>query len=162
MGNRKKTIIFNGILFGFILGLSLLIAMPGTAALAGEIGADVEKILQDIRQDQPVPAVKYLKKAEPMNVDCTYYRGDYQGIEISVETHPNSQRVASILVQIPGPDRTKQVFAAVKRAIGPPRSSNPKRSEYGWEWPNYRTASLHYAKGAGSGTGATVISLFYR
>ncbi len=161
MGNGTKTI-FNGIFFRFILGLSFLIAMLGTPALAGEIGADVEKILRDIRQDQPVPAVTYLTKTEPVNVNCTYYRGNYQGIKISVETHPNSQRVASVLLQIPGPDRTKQVFPAVKRAIGPPRSSNPKKSEYGWEWPNYRTASLHYAKGAGSGTGTTVVSLFYR
>ena len=81
-----------------------------------------------------------------------------QGIEISVETHPNSRRVASILLEIAGPDRTKLVFPAVKRTIGSPRSSNPKKSEYGWEWPNYRTASLHYAKGAKPGEGSTVVS----
>ena len=161
MGDRKKTI-FDGILFRFIIGLSFLITMLGTAALAGEIGADVEKILRDIRQDQPVPAVPYLTKAEPVNADCAYYRGNYQGIEVSVETHPNSQRVASILLQIPGPDRTKQVLPAVKRTIGPPYSSSPKRSEYGWEWPNYRTASLHYAKGVKPGEGSTVVSIFYR
>lgn len=161
MGDRKKTLSY-GILIGLIFGLSFLIVIPGVGVLAGEIGADVEKILRDIRQDQAVPAVVYLKKAEPMNIDCTYYRGNYQGIEISVETHPNSQRVASILLQIPGPDRAKQIFPAVKRAIGPPRSSNLKRSEYGWEWPNYRTASLHYTKGVKPGEGSTVVSIFYR
>jgi hypothetical protein len=161
-GDRTKTIFINGILFRLILGLFFLIAMFGSAALAGEIGADVEKILRDIRQDQPVPAVAYLTKAEPVNVDCTYYRGNYRDIEISVETHPNSQRVASILLQIPGPDRTKELLPAVKRVIGPPRASNPKQSEYGWEWPKYRTASLHYVKGAKPGEGSTIVSIFYR
>ena len=57
MGNRRKRILVSA-LFGFgVLGLSLLIAMTGTSAMAGEVGADVERLLRDIRQDQPVPAV---------------------------------------------------------------------------------------------------------
>lgn len=149
-------------IYMFILGSLISIIMFSTSALAGDIGTDVEKILGEIRQDQPLPSLPYLKKAEPMNIDCVYYRGDYQGIRISVETHPNSQRVAAILLEIPGSDRTAQVLPAVKRVLGPPRSSDPGRSEYGWEWPRYRTASLHYAKGTRPGEGLTVISLFYR
>ncbi len=161
MGNRPQKVLYD-ILFRSLFGLSILIIMTGTAALAGEIATDVEKLLRDIRQDQPVPAVPYLEKSEPMNVDCAFYRGSYEGIEISVETHPKSQRVASILLRAPGPDRTKQILPAVKRVIGPPRSSSPKRSEYGWEWPGYRAASLHYAKGVRAGEGFTIVSIFYR
>ncbi len=161
MGNRRKKAAKN-ILFGCAFGLSIMILMLGAGAAAGEVAADVEKILREVRQDQPVPAVPYLKKGEPMNVDCVYYQGKYAGIEISVETHPNSRRVASILLQVPGPDRTEELLPAVKRVIGSPRAGNPDKSEYGWEWPNYRTGSLHYAKGAGPGEGFTVVSLFYR
>lgn len=160
MGNRVNKI-FQKTLFSLIVGWSFL-AMFSAASMAGDVGADVEKLLREVRQDEPVPVLPYLNKEEPMNIDCAYYRGKYEGIEISVETHPKSQRVASILLQVPGPDRTKQILPAVKRVIGPPRSSNPKRSEYGWEWPSYRAASLHYAKGARPGEGFTVVSIFYR
>ena len=159
MGDR---VIKYRFIYVFILGSLISIIMFGTSALAGDIGTGVEKILGEIHQDQPVSSLPYLKKAEPMNIDCAYYRGNYQGILISVETHPNSQRVAAILLEIPGSDRTAQVLPAVKRVLGPPRSSDPGRSEYGWEWPHYRTASLHYARGSRPGEGLTVVSLFYR
>lgn len=156
MGNGINKTIFGA------LGCAVLIAMLGAASFAGDVAADVEQVLRTVRQDQAVPAVPYLKKAEPVNVDCAYYRGNYADMNIAVETHPNSQRVASILLEIPGPDLTRQVLPAVKRVLGPVRSSNPKRSEYGWEWSGYRTASLHYAKGAKPGQGRTIVSIFYR
>ena len=157
MGHRK-----NERALAAVIGCAVLIVMLGSATFAGDIGTDVEKILREIRQDQPVPAAPYLTKTAPMNAGCTYYRGSYQNIKIAVETHPNSQSVASILLEVPGPDRTKQLLPAVRNVLGPPRSSNPKRSEYGWEWPNYRTASLHYARGAKPGEGLTIVSIFYR
>jgi hypothetical protein len=140
----------------------VLLFMPLFPAMATGLAGTVEKILREVRQDQPVPSVDYLKKGEPVNIDCTSYRGDYQGVRISVETHPNSQRVSSVLLEIAGPDRTKEILPAVKRVIGPPRTSSPKQSQYSWEWPKYRTASLHYVRGKGPGEGLTVVSLFYR
>jgi hypothetical protein len=136
--------------------------MLASAAVASDISADVEKILREIRQDQPVPALSYLKRAKSVNAGCAYYRGSYNGIEITVETHPDSDRAASILLQIPGADQTKQILPAVQRVIGPPRFSSPKESQYGWEWPKYRSASVHYARGGKSGEGITIVSLFYR
>lgn len=142
--------------------LTIVLIILTTVAVAADIPVDVEKILQEIRQDQPVPTLDYLQQAKPINVDCAYYRGDYHGIAITVETHPKSHRVASVLLQITGADRTRQILPAVKRVIGPPRYSRPKESHYGWEWPNYRTASVHYAKGMKPGEGFTIVSLFYQ
>ncbi|PKN84519.1 MAG: hypothetical protein CVU51_10385 [Deltaproteobacteria bacterium HGW-Deltaproteobacteria-1] len=142
--------------------LTAVTIMLVSAAFASDIPADVDRILREIRQDQPVPALSYLKRAKSVNVDCTYYRGSYNGIEITVETHPDSNRVASVLLRIPGPDMTKNILPAVKRVIGPPRYSSPKESQYGWEWPKYRSASVHYAGGGKPGYGFTIVSLFYR
>jgi len=136
--------------------------MLASTAFASDIPSDVEKILREIRQDQPVPALSYLKPAKSVNVGCAYYRGSYNGVEITVETHPDSNRVASVLLQIPGADVTKQILPAVRRVIGPPRYSNPKESHYSWEWPKYRSASVHYVSGGKSGEGFTIVSLFYR
>lgn len=133
-----------------------------TAAAAADTSADVEKILREIRQDQPVPALDYLQRAEPINVGCAYYHGNYRDIEINVEAHPNSRRAASVFLKISGKDRTQQILPAVRRVIGSPRYSSPKESHHGWEWPNYRTASVHYAKGVKPGEGFTIVSLFYR
>lgn len=138
----------------WLITLIIALVMVPVAGIAADISADVEKILREVRQDQPVPAVDYLQPAEPVNAGCASYRGGFRGIGITVETHPANDRVASLLLQIPGTDRTRQIFPAVKRVIGPPR--------YGWEWPNYRSASLHYAKGAKPGEGSTIVSLFYR
>lgn len=144
------------------IALAIVLIMLATMAGAADIPADVEKILQEIRQDQPVPTLDYLQQDKPINVDCAYYRGNYHNIEITVETHLNSHLVASILLQIPGTDQTRQVLPAVRRVIGPPHYSKPKKSHYGWEWPNYRTASVHYAKGIKPKEGFTIVSLFYR
>ncbi|MHB8137409.1 MAG: hypothetical protein ACYDGO_03365 [Smithellaceae bacterium] len=142
--------------------LTLILIMLVPVAAASDFSADVEKILWEIRQDQPVPVISYIQQAKSINVGCDYYRGNYNGIEITVETHPNSHRVASVLLQIPGMDRTKNILPAVKSVIGPPRLSSPKKSHYSWEWPKYRTASIHYAKGSKPGEGLTIISLFYQ
>ena len=136
--------------------------MLAFAAVASDIPADVAKVLQEIRQDQPVPALSWLKRAKSINLGCAYYRGSYNGIEITVETHPDSNRVASVLLQIPGADVTKQILPGVQRVIGPPRYSSPKESQYGWEWPKYRSASVHYVRGDKSGEGITVVSPFYQ
>jgi hypothetical protein len=141
---------------------TIALIMLTTVAVAADISADIEKILREIRQDQPVPALDYLQRTKSINVDCTYYRGNYHDIEITVETHPKSNRVASVLLKIPGVDRTQQILPAVTRVIGPPRYSEPKKSHFGWEWANYRTASVHYAKGSKPNEGFTIISLFYR
>lgn len=145
---------------GLLLAMALVF-IPHTAAHADR-GLDVEQILRDIRQDQPVPTLAYLHKAEPINLDCAYYRGRYRGIEVTVETHPGSNRVASVLLQLPGPDQTHVVAPAVARVIGPPHGSDPKQSTYGWDWANYRSASVHYAKGGRPEEGLTIVSLFYR
>lgn len=131
-------------------------------AVSSDIPADVEKMLREIRQDGPVPALSWLKRAKSVNVGCAYYRGNYNRIAVTVETHPDSNRVASILLQIPGEDRTKQILPAVKRVIGPPRHSSPKESQYSWDWPKYRSASVHYISGGKSGEGFTIVSLFYQ
>ncbi|MBK1718655.1 hypothetical protein CKO27_13565 [Thiocystis violacea] len=130
--------------------------------VAADLAADVEKVLREIRQDQPIPELAYLRPAEPVNADCGYFLGRYRAIEISVETHPNSPRVASILLRIPGPDQTQWILPAVTRVIGPPHSSDPKQSIHGWEWPKYRTASVHYAGQGATDAGFTIVSLFYR
>ena len=89
-------------------------------------------------------------------------KADVRDIGITVETHPNSDRVVSLLLQVPGPDRTKEIFPAVKRVIGPPRYVRPKKSEYGWEWADFRAASVHYVRGTNGKEGSTIVSLFYR
>ena len=142
--------------------LTTITLMLLSAAIASDVPADVERMLREIRQDRPVPALSYLKRAKSVNIGCAYYRGSYNSVGITVETHPDSNRVASILLQIPGGDRTKQILPAVQRVIGPPRYSSPKESQYGWEWPKYRSASVHYASGGKSGEGITIVSLFYR
>jgi hypothetical protein len=157
----KHTMLKKPICCGLILTVTMII-MLGYTAVASDIPADVEKILREIRQDQPVPALSYLKRAKSINQGCAYYRGNYNGIEITVETHLDSNRVSSVLLQISGEDRTKQVLPAVKRVIGSPRYSSPKESQYGWEWPKYRSASVHYVRGDKSGEGITVVSLFYQ
>jgi hypothetical protein len=133
-----------------------------SSAIASDVSADVEKILREIRQDQPVPALSWLKHVKPINVGCAYYRGNYSGIEVTVETHPDSARVGSVLLEISGSNLTKQILPAVKRVIGPPCHSSPKEFQYSWEWPKYRSASVHYVRGGKSGDGVTVVSLFYQ
>ncbi len=132
------------------------------AALCADPAADVEKILRDIRQDHPVPKLDYLRQAEPINADSAYYRGLYDGIDVTVETHPNNNRVASVLLQLAGPDQTRLVLPAVARVLGAPHVSDKKHSTYGWDWPDYRTASVHYAAGGKAGDGFTIVSIFYR
>ncbi|PKN96248.1 MAG: hypothetical protein CVU43_21675 [Chloroflexi bacterium HGW-Chloroflexi-5] len=142
--------------------LTAVTIMLVSVAFASDIPADVERILREIRQDQPAPALSYLKSAKSVNHGCAYYRGTYNGIAITVETHPDSNRVASVLLKIPGADVTKNILPAVKRVIGPPRYSSPKESQYSWEWPKYRSASVHYVRGGKPGYGFTIVSLFYR
>ena len=143
-----------------LLMLTLFWLAPLVAA--ADPAADVEQILRDIRQDQPMPTLDYLRQATPINRDCAYFQGEYRGIGITVETHPHSPRVASLLLQLPGPNQTRQLLPAVARVLGPPQASDPKHSVYGWEWAAYRTASLHYAPGGGGQAGFTIVSLFYR
>jgi hypothetical protein len=142
--------------------LTIVLTMLPLAAGAGDISGDVEKVLRQIHQDRPVPSLDYLRKVEPINAGCACYRGVYRGIAITVETHQDSDRVASLLLEIPGPDRTKEVFPAVRRVIGPERYRKPKQSEYGWEWSDFRTASVHYVKGTGPDKGVTVVCRLYR
>ncbi|WP_295408222.1 hypothetical protein [uncultured Thiocystis sp.] len=140
-------------LFLFWLSAGRVVADPA---------ADVEQILRVIRQDQPVPSLHYLRRAESINAACAYFRGQYRAIDITVETRPHSDSVASILLQIPGADQTQQILPAVSRVLGPPHASDPKQSTYGWAWPTYRTASVHYAPGGGGQAGFTVVSIFER
>ncbi len=147
---------------GSVMLAVVCIILATAASAAADMGADVEKVLREIRQDQPVPPLDYLARAQSINTGCTYYRGNYRGIDITVETHPNSDRAASILLQIPGGDRTGEILPSVKRVIGSPRYGKPKESRYGWQWSNYRSASVHYARGAKPGEGLTIISLYYQ
>ncbi|TCT20153.1 hypothetical protein EDC35_10680 [Thiobaca trueperi] len=144
-----------------ILLMLALCCLAPLAAMA-DPAADVEQILRDIRQDEPVPQRDDLRRVASINADCAYFEGEYRGIRITVETHPNSSRVASLLLQIPGPDQTRQILPAVARVLGSPQASDPKHAVYGWEWAAYRTASLHYAPGADGQAGFTIVSLFYR
>lgn len=123
---------------------------------------DVEQVLRDIRQDQPVPSLDYLHPAAPMNPGCRAFEGWYGAVAIQVETHPDSPRVASLLLQIPGPDQTRALLPAVSRVLGAPHSQDRHQSVYGWDWPEYRAASLHYAPGGTGAPGLTIVSLFYR
>ena len=130
--------------------------------VAADPAAAVEQILREIRQDRPVPTLTYLHQTASINAACAYFQGQYRAIDITVETHPNSARVASLLLHIPGADQTQQILPAVSRVLGPPQASDPKHSTDGWEWPTYRTASVHFAPGGGGQPGFTVVSLFYR
>jgi hypothetical protein len=143
-----------------LLASALLLLSPALS-LADPL-ADVATLLREIRQDQPVPALPYLHRTSPLNPDSESFKGRYGAVDISVETYPNSDRVAAILLEIPGPDRTRQLLPVVAAALGQPRSSDPAHGIYGWEWPGFRAASLHYAAGHGATQGRTVVSLFYR
>lgn len=142
--------------------VTLILVFLTGAAWCADLSADVELVLRDIRQDRPVPKLDYLRQAESINSDCAAYRGQYHGIDVTVETHPNNNRVASVLLQLAGPDQTRLVLPAVARVIGPPHASDPKHSAYSWDWPDYRTASVHYAGGGAGNDGFTIVSLFYR
>lgn len=139
---------------------SALLLLTTGLSLADPV-TDVATVLREVRQDQPLPELLYLQRAAPMNPDSGYFKGRYGAIDISVETHPGSDRVAAILLEIPGPDRTRQLLPAVSEVLGPPSSSDPRHGIYGWEWPEFRAASLHYAT-AGGNAGLTVVSIFYR
>ena len=130
--------------------LTAVLVFVTHAALSADLAADVERVLRDIRLDSPVPQLDYLRQAKPINVGSAYYQGRYHGIEVTVETHPNNHRVASVLLQIAGPDQTRLALPAVTRVIGPPQTRDPKQSTYRWEWPGGKTASIHYA---GNGEG---------
>lgn len=145
---------------GLILLAVLSTVVPG--ARGADVAADVGHILGAVRQDSAVPKLDYLQASQPINADCAYYLGRYRDIEIKVETHPNSNRVASILLEIPGGDQTRLVLPAVSKVLGPPHSRDPKHSAYGWEWPDFRTASVHYAAGEKGKNGLTIVSIFYR
>lgn len=142
--------------------LLLILALVATGAFAADISSAVEKILRDIRQDQPVPDLDYLNRVEPVNVDCASFRGSYQGMEIFVETHPKNNLAASVLLQIPGADQTQKILSAVINVIGPPHYREPEKSHFAWDWGNYRSASLHYIEGNKTDEGFTIVSLFYR
>ncbi|MBS1197814.1 MAG: hypothetical protein H6R18_1599 [Proteobacteria bacterium] len=141
---------------------ALFLVFLSQTAMAADTAGDIEQILKDIRQDQPVPKLDYLKKATPINADSAYYTGRYKDIEITVEAHPNSTKVASVLLKIPGPDQTREILPAVSRVIGKPHHSDPKQSVYSWEWRKYRSASLHYVGNGPLKERITVVSLFYR
>lgn len=145
----KRTTLFASALFLVVLSQT---------AMAADVANDVEQILMDIRQDQPVPKLDYLKKAKPMNADSAYYTGRYNNIDIAVENHPNSTKVASVLLKIPGGDQTRAILPSVSRAIGKPHASDRKNSQYSWTWKHYRTGSLHYD----AGERITIVSLFYQ
>lgn len=129
--------------------------MAGTAT-------DVEQVLRAVRQDQPVPSLDYLHRVAPINPGCAAFEGQYGSIAIQVETHPDSPRVASLLLRIPGPDQTRALLPAVSHVLGAPHSQDRGQSMYSWDWPEYRTASLHYAPGGSGAPGQTIVSLFYR
>ena len=157
---KETAILMHAIWRGVVLTMALILVTP--AAVGADVAGDVEHVLRDIRQDSPVPKLDYLERADPINVDCAYYRGRYNGIDVTVETHPNSDRVASVLLKLPGPDQTRLILPAVTRVIGPPHASDRKQSNYGWDWPDYRTGSVHYAGGGATKEGFTIVSLFYR
>ena len=157
---KETAILMHAIWRGVVLTMALILATP--AAVGADVAGDVEHVLRDIRQDSPVQKLDYLRRADPINADCAYYRGRYNGIDVTVETHPNSDRVASVLLKLPGPDQTRLILPAVTRVIGPPHASDRKQSNYGWDWPNYRTGSVHYAGGGATKEGFTIVSLFYR
>lgn len=152
---------FRSMIARTLLSMTLLFGLT-SGRVAADTPADVEQVLRDIRQDRPVPTLAYLHQSASINADCASYQGTYHAIDITVETHPNSARVASLLLQIPGADQTKQILPAVSRVLGPPHASDPKHSAYGWDWPKYRAVSMHYAPSSSPHAGFTVVSLFYR
>lgn len=145
-----------------LITLALLLTLRAAMAVDDSLAMEVEQVLRDIRQDRPVPALDYLQRTAPLNADAAFYQGRYKRLVIQVETHPHGQRVASLLIQIPGPDQTRQILPAVVRVLGHPNLTDIERSHYAWDWPNNRSASLHYAKGNGADDGFSVVSLFYR
>ncbi|MTW21340.1 hypothetical protein [Allochromatium palmeri] len=151
---------FTTLLRGALWSLLLMLLTFGT--VQADPIAEVERILDDIRQDRPVPRLDYLHPVAPMNPGCALFEGQYGAVTLQVETHPDSPRVASLLLRIPGPDQTRALLPTVSRVLGAPHSQDRRQSVYGWDWPEYRAASLHYVPG-GSGTpGQTIMSLFYR
>lgn len=140
----------------------LLLALLTFGAVQADPAAEVEQVLDSIRQDRPVPRLDYLHRVAPINPGCAAFEGRYGAVAIFVETHPDSPRVASLLLQIPGPDQTRALLPAVSRVLGPPHGQDRRQSVYGWDWPNYRAASLHYAPGGSGMPGLTIVSLFYR
>ncbi|MBK1649933.1 hypothetical protein CKO36_15340 [Rhabdochromatium marinum] len=60
----------------------------------------------------------YLHRTAPMNPDSAYYKGRYEGVDISVEARQNTDRVASILLKA-------LFFLYLLALVG--RSSRPER-----------------------------------
>lgn len=141
---------------------SLLIMLLTFGTVQADPIAEVERILDDIRQDRPVPRLDYLHPVAPMNPGCALFEGQSGTVTLQVETHPDSLRVASLLLQIPGPDQTRALLSTVSRVLGPPHSQDRYQSSYSWDWPEYRAASLHYAPGGSGAPDQTIVSLFYR
>ena len=141
-------------------GLLLAVLLIGNAI--ADTATDVEQVLRAVHQDQPVPNLDYLHRVAPINPGCAAFEGQYGSVAIQVETHPDSPRVASLLLRIPGPDQTRALLPAVSRVLGAPHSQDRRQSVYGWDWPDYRAASLHYAAGGTGAPGQTIVSLFYR
>lgn len=141
-------------------GLILAVLLIGNAT--ADTATDVEQVLRVVRQDQPVPSLDDLHRIAPINPGCTAFEGQYGSVTIQVETHPDSPRVASLLLQIPGPDQTRALLPAVSRRLGTPHSQDRHQSVDCWDWPEYRAASLHDAPGGSGAPGLTILSLFDR
>ena len=132
------------------------------ASAHADPATEVEQVLSAIRQDQPVPDLGYLHRIDAINPGCSAFEGRHGSVSILVETHPDSPRVASLLLQLPGPDQTEALLPAVSRALGVPSHRDRSQSTYSWDWPDYRAASLHYAPGGAGLPGLTIVSIFYR
>jgi hypothetical protein len=147
---------------GVVLAAALLFVLLTNTAVCAGIAGDVEKILRDIPQDRPLAKPGYLKRTKSINADSAYYKGFFNGIEVAVETHPNSTLVASVLLKIPGPDQTSKILPAVTSILGSPHYTDKKKSDYSWQWPKYRAASLHYVGNGGPNDRFTIVSLYYQ
>ena len=141
---------------------TLFIVLFNHVAICADSVRDVEQVLRDIHQDRPVPKLNHLKQAKSINADAAYYLGLYNGIEVAVETHPNSNLVASVLLKIAGPDQTREILPAVSRVLGAPHHSDKKNSTYTWGWGKYRAASVHYIGSGGVKDRVTIVSLYYQ
>ena len=141
-------------------GLLLMILTLGS--VRADTAADVEHLLTRIRQDQSVPSLDSLHRVKSINPGCAAFEGQYRDIAIQVETHPDSQRVASLLLQIPGSDQVHALLPVVSRVLGAPHREDRQPPAYRWNWPDDRAASLHAAPGGAGMPGLTVVSLFYR
>ena len=69
--------------------LILALILPTIATIAADTPPRLKRYF-GTSADRPLPTLDYVQRAASINANCAYYRGRYHDIDITIETHPNS------------------------------------------------------------------------